>query len=220
MAHTAGTIVGLVLPFLIILIFLLSRSIKRVPPDHARNVVRLGGPGPQRILDQEWDISGPNWAGRFHRTLGPGLHMVIPGLDEVSAPIDLREQVVLLTDQPVIIADNQPVTVDTLVSFQVTNPRAAIDKCGDQKLAVERLVSYMLLDFIGHSDLEQVLASRDKFSAQLRDRLDSLSDEWGIRVSFVEIRSIVPEPMVNGTGQPGPLPSGPGSRPSGQPDSH
>jgi hypothetical protein len=212
MAHAAGTVIGLALVPSIILIVLLSLSIKRVPSHHARNVMRLGGPGPQRIGRQAFDIPGPNWAGRFHRTLGPGLHMVIPGLDQVGAPLDLREQVALLAGQPAVTADNHRVTVDTSVSFQVTNPRAAADKIGDQKLAVEHLVSGLLVGLIGHSDLDKVLASRDQFSAQLRDRLDSVADEWGIRFSLAEIRSIVPEPTV--TPDEPPLP-GPGTRAAG-----
>jgi regulator of protease activity HflC (stomatin/prohibitin superfamily) len=193
MTHAAGTVVGLSLPFLVIVIVLLRLSIKRVPPYHARNVVRLGGPGPQRILGHAYDVPGPNWAGRFLRTLGPGLHMVIPGLDQVGAPIDLRDQVTSLTGQPVSTADDQRVAVDVVVSFQVTNPRAEVEKIGDQRLAVEHLVSHLLVEFIGHSDLEQVLASRDQLSAQLRDQLDSVSGEWGIRVSVAEIRSIIRE---------------------------
>jgi regulator of protease activity HflC (stomatin/prohibitin superfamily) len=126
--------------------------------------------------------------------------MVVPGLDQVGAPIDLREQVALLAGQPAITADNHRVTVDTAVSFQVTNPGAAADRIGDQKLAVDRLVTNLVVGFIGGSDLDHVLASREQFSAQLRDRLDNIADEWGIRVSLVEIRSIVPAPTTSGPG--------------------
>ena len=121
--------------------------------------------------------------------------MIIPGVDRAGTPIDVRPQVVSLSQRE-ITADNQAVTVETVVSFQVTNPRAAADECGDQRLAVEQHVSGLLPALIGSTGLEQVLASREKFSTELRERLESVSDKWGIRVSSAEVRSIADEPKV------------------------
>ncbi len=174
-------------PILAVLIYLLSLSIRWVPRNHARNVIRW----------RKWWFGAP-WlwpADRFHRTIGPGLHMIIPGVDRAGPPIDVRPQVVSLSQRE-ITADSQAVTVETVVSFQVTNPRAAADECGDQRLAVERHVSSLLLSLIASTDLEQALASRDKFSTELRERLERVSDKWGIRVSSAEVRSIADEPKV------------------------
>lgn len=200
MSTAAGTAVGIILPILAILALPLGMSVKWVPRDHARNVMR------QR---KNWWGPPMIWpADRFLRTLGPGLHMVIPGLDSVGSPIDLREQAVSLTGQRVVTADGQAVNVDTLVSFRVTNPRPAAEAIGDPKLAIERFVSVTLLGFIGRSDLAHVLASRDNICAQLREKLDEISGEWGIRVSRAEIRSIVPGPEATETGETRPLPAG------------
>lgn len=168
-------------------------------------------------LRKRWH--GPTWwpPEDFHRSLGPGLHFVIPGVQSVGAPIDLREQVVLLTSQPIITSDNQAVTVETLVSFQVTNPQAAVE-CGDQKQAVERLVSAVLLGAAGHRDLPQILASRDQLDARMREKLDSLSDQLGVQVNLAEVRSICPEPMAASAGQRSPHPRVTGAAPDGRPE--
>jgi len=169
----AGLVGGLVLVVLIIVF--LSRSIWLVPPARARNVERLG---------------------QFHKTLEPGLHLVLPMIDRVKDLIDLREQVVSFTGQRVITEDNVVVAIDTVLFFQVTDPRAADYEIVNYIQAIEQLAATMLRSVIGSMDLEQTLTSRDKINTLLRGVLDEASGKWGIRVTRVEIRSIDPPQSI------------------------
>ena len=169
----AGLVVGLVVVVLIIVF--LGRSIWLVPPARARNVERLG---------------------QFHKTLDPGLHLVLPMIDRVKNLIDLREQVVSFTGQRVITEDNVVVSIDTVLFFQVTDPRAADYEIVNYIQAIEQLAATMLRSVIGSMDLEQTLTSRDKINTLLRGVLDEASGKWGIRVTRVEIRSIDPPQSI------------------------
>jgi regulator of protease activity HflC (stomatin/prohibitin superfamily) len=153
----------------------LSRSIWLIPPARARNVERLG---------------------QYHKTLAPGLHLVIPMIDRVKDLIDLREQVVSFTGQRVITEDNVVVAIDTVLFFQVTDPRAADYEIVNYIQAIEQLAATMLRSVIGSMDLEQTLTSRDKINTLLRGVLDDASGKWGIRVTRVEIRSIDPPQSI------------------------
>ena len=169
----AALVVGLVVVVLVVVF--LSRSIWLVPPARARNVERLG---------------------QFHKTLVPGLHLVIPMIDRVKDLIDLREQVVSFTGQRVITEDNVVVSIDTVLFFQVTDPRAADYEIVNYIEAIEQLAATMLRSVIGSMDLEQTLTSRDKINTLLRGVLDDASGKWGIRVTRVEIRSIDPPQSI------------------------
>lgn len=162
----------------------LSLSIKHVSPGHARNVSRL----PLYF----------SWEERPLRTLGPGWHLVFPGRDHVGDPIDLREQVASFAGQRVLTADHMGVIVDAVLSFQVTEPRAAFE-IGDQNKAVERLVPRLLSYIIGGMSVEQTLASRDKINTDLRKRLDDVSGEFGIRVSSADVLSVGLAPDASGS---------------------
>jgi regulator of protease activity HflC (stomatin/prohibitin superfamily) len=153
----------------------LSRSIWLIPPSRARNVERLGN---------------------FHKTMQPGLNFVIPMIDKVKDLIDLREQVVSFTGQRVITEDNVVVAIDTVLFFQVTDPRAADYEIVNYIQAIEQLAATMLRSVIGSMDLEQTLTSRDKINTLLRGVLDDASTKWGIRVTRVEIRSIDPPQTI------------------------
>ena len=171
---TVAIIVVAVIAIILILVFI-SRSIWLVPPARARNVERLG---------------------RFHKTLEPGLNLVFPMIDRVKDLIDLREQVVSFTGQRVITEDNVVVAIDTVLFFQVTDPRAADYEIVDYIQAIEQLAATMLRSVIGSMDLEQTLTSRDKINTLLRGVLDDASGKWGIRVTRVEIRSIDPSQTI------------------------
>src|SRR5712692_275570 len=158
-----------------ILAVFLSRAIWVIPPSRARNVERLG---------------------QFHKTLEPGLHLVLPMIDRVKDLIDLREQVVSFTGQRVITEDNVVVAIDTVLFFQVTDPRAADYEIVNYIQAIEQLAATMLRSVIGSMDLEQTLTSRDKINTLLRGVLDDASGKWGIRVTRVEIRSIDPPQSI------------------------
>ena len=134
--------------------------------------------------------------GRYRRTLQAGLNIVVPVLDRVKPLIDLREQVVSFENQPVITEDNLVVHIDTVLFFQVTDPRAADYEIVDYATAIEQLSATMLRSVIGSMDLEQTLTSRDRINAMLRGVLDEASGKWGIRVTRVEIKALDPAPSI------------------------
>src|SRR6202034_4330014 len=134
--------------------------------------------------------------GRYRKTLEPGMNFIIPFVDRVKAQIDLREQVVSFNGQPVITEDNLVVNIDTVLFFQVTDPRAADYEIVNYIQAIEQLTATMLRSVIGSMELEQTLTSRDKINNALRGVLDEASGKWGIRVSRVEIKAIEPPKSV------------------------
>jgi regulator of protease activity HflC (stomatin/prohibitin superfamily) len=147
------------------------RAVRIVPQARARNVERLG---------------------RYHKTLEPGLNFVIPFVDMVRPKIDLREQVVSFPPQPVITEDNLVVNIDTVLYFQVTDPRAAAYEIANFIQAIEQLTVTTLRNVIGGMDLEETLTSREKINSELRGVLDEATGKWGIRVNRVEIKAIDP----------------------------
>jgi regulator of protease activity HflC (stomatin/prohibitin superfamily) len=170
-------IAELVIVAVIALVVLLTviRSVRIVPQARARNVERLG---------------------RYRKTLEPGISFIIPFVDRVKPLIDLREQVVSFMGQPVITEDNLVVQIDTVLFFQVTDPKAADYEIVDYIQAIEQLTATMLRSVIGSMDLEQTLTSRDKINTLLRGVLDDASGKWGIRVTRVEIKAIDPPKSV------------------------
>jgi regulator of protease activity HflC (stomatin/prohibitin superfamily) len=147
------------------------RSVWIIPQARARNVERLG---------------------RYHRTLQPGISFIIPFVDRVKPQIDLREQVVSFKAQPVITEDNVVVHIDTVLFFQVTDPKAADYEIVNYIQAIEQLTATQLRNVIGTLDLEASLTSRDRINTALRGVLDDASGKWGIRVTRVEIKAIDP----------------------------
>jgi regulator of protease activity HflC (stomatin/prohibitin superfamily) len=174
----------------------LSLAIKRVPPAHARNVERLP------LTYARWETEESK-----KRTLGPGWHLVFPGRDQVSRPIDLRKQQVSLDGQQFLTADGTAVTVDTELSFQVTDPLAAF-VVGDQKQAVIKLVPMLLSQIIAAMNLEHTQASADQATAELRERLAGASDTLGIQVRSANVRSILAATKTGTGGQAPQVPPG------------
>jgi regulator of protease activity HflC (stomatin/prohibitin superfamily) len=161
---------------LVVAVFVtVARTVRIVPQARARNVERFG---------------------RYRKTLEPGMNFIIPFVDRVKPLIDLREQVVSFTGQPVITEDNLVVQIDTVLFFQVTDPKAADYEIVDYIQAIEQLTATMLRSVIGSMDLEQTLTSRDKINTLLRGVLDDASGKWGIRVTRVEIKAIDPPKSV------------------------
>lgn len=134
--------------------------------------------------------------GRYHRTLNPGLAFVIPFIDRILPLIDMREQVQPFQPQPVITSDNLVVNIDTVVYYQVTDPKAASYEIQNPIAAIEQITVTTLRNVIGSLDLEQTLTSRDHINSQLRATLDEATTKWGIRVNRVELKSIDPPPSV------------------------
>jgi len=159
----------------IIVIISVLRSVRIIPQARARNVERFG---------------------RYRKTLEPGMNFIIPGIDRVKKEIDLREQVVSFTGAPVITEDNLSVLIDTVLFFQVTDPRAADYEIVNYIQAIEQITATMLRSVIGSMDLEKTLTSRDHINNMLRGVLDDASGKWGIRVTRVEIKAIDPPKSV------------------------
>ena len=130
--------------------------------------------------------------GRYQRTLDAGLALVVPYVDRVRPLIDLREQVVSFPPQPVITEDNLVINIDTVIYFQVTDPKAATYEIADYIAAIEQLVVTTLRNVIGGMNLEETLTSRDKVSGALRIVLDEATGRWGIRVNRVELKAVDP----------------------------
>ena len=169
----AELIVGLVVALVAIVV--VFRSVRIVPQARAGNVERLG---------------------RYLRTLEPGLNFVIPFVDRVRPLLDLREQVVSFQPQPVITEDNLVVHIDTVLYFQVIDPRAAEYEIARYIQAIEQLTVTTLRNVIGAMDLEMTLTSREHINSTLRGVLDEASGKWGIRVNRVELKAIDPPPSI------------------------
>ena len=165
--------------FLVLLVVIfgvvLSRSIRIVPQASAGIVERLG---------------------RYHRTLGAGLAIIIPFIDRLRPLIDLRERVVSFPPQPVITEDNLVVSIDTVIYFQVTEPKSAIYEIENFIQGIEQLAVTTLRNVVGGLDLEAALTSRDSINTALRMVLDEATGKWGVKVNRVEIKAIDPPPSV------------------------
>ena len=175
MTDIAVAVLVVLVAGVIVLATTVLRSVWIVPQARARNVERLG---------------------RYHRTLEPGISFVVPFVDRVKPFIDLREQVISFKAQPVITEDNVVVHIDTVLFFQVTDPRAADYEIVDYIKAIEQLTATTLRNVIGTLDLEATLTSRDRINTALRGVLDDASGKWGIRVNRVEIKAIEPPPSI------------------------
>ncbi len=134
--------------------------------------------------------------GRYHRTLHAGLNIVVPFIDRLRPLIDLREQVVSFPPQPVITKDNLVVGIDTVIYFQVTDPKAATYEIANYVAAVEQLTVTTLRNVVGGMDLDMTLTSRDKINGELRKELDEATGRWGLRVSRVELKAIEPPASI------------------------
>jgi regulator of protease activity HflC (stomatin/prohibitin superfamily) len=130
--------------------------------------------------------------GKYHRTLDPGPHLIIPWLDRVKDEIDMREQVVAFQPQPVITKDNVTISIDTVLYYTVTDPFKAIYEVANMIVAAEQLTITTLRNVIGSLSLDDALTSRDKINADLRVVLDEATHKWGIRVNRIEVKSIDP----------------------------
>jgi regulator of protease activity HflC (stomatin/prohibitin superfamily) len=170
---TPALIALLVVALLVIIV--VAKSITIVPQAQAKVVERLG---------------------RYSRTLSPGLSVLAPFVDRVRATIDLREQVISFPPQPVITADNLQVGIDTVVYFQVTDPRLAVYGIANYITGMEQLTTTTLRNVVGGLNLEGALTGRDGINSQLREVLDGTTGPWGLRVARVEIKAIEPPPSI------------------------
>jgi regulator of protease activity HflC (stomatin/prohibitin superfamily) len=171
-----GLVAAIVVAFFTLFVLItLVRSVRIIPQARAGIVERLG---------------------RYQRTLDPGLTVVVPFVDRVLPMIDLREQVVSFPPQPVITQDNLVVSIDTVIYYQVTDPRSATYEIANYIAGIEQLTVTTLRNVIGGMDLEQTLTSREEINNALRSVLDEATGKWGIRVNRVELKAIDPPPSI------------------------
>ncbi|MFT4307108.1 MAG: SPFH domain-containing protein [Microbacterium sp.] len=168
-------VIVLLVVLAIFVIVVIARSIRIIPQAYAGIVERLG---------------------RYHRTLQPGLTLLVPFIDRLRPLVDMREQVVSFPPQPVITEDNLVVSIDTVVYFQVTDARDATYEIANYLGAVEQLTTTTLRNVVGGLNLEEALTSRDEINGQLRIVLDEATGKWGIRVSRVELKAIEPPASI------------------------
>ncbi len=156
---------------LIILVLLVLSCIKIVPQANSYVIERLGA---------------------YHANWGVGLHVKLPMIDRIAKRVSLKEQVVDFPPQPVITKDNVTMQIDTVVYFQITDPKLYTYGVDMPMSAIENLTATTLRNIIGDMELDESLTSRDVINTQMRSILDEATDPWGIKVNRVELKNIIP----------------------------
>ena len=169
-----GGLVAL-LVVLILIVLILASCIKIVPQAQAYVVERLGA------YQQTWSV---------------GLHIKVPFIDKVAKRVVLKEQVVDFAPQPVITKDNVTMRIDTVVFFQITDPKLFAYGVENPIMAIENLRATTLRNIIGEMELDQTLTSREVINTKMRASLDIATDPWGIKVNRVELKNIIPPAAI------------------------
>ena len=156
---------------ILLIIIIVISNIKIVPQAHAYVVERLGA---------------------YNATWSTGLHLKIPVIDRIAKKISLKEQVADFAPQPVITKDNVTMQIDTVIYFQITDPKLYTYGVERPMNAIENLTATTLRNIIGEMELDQSLTSRDTINAKMRAILDEATDPWGIKVNRVELKNIIP----------------------------
>ncbi|MFA6754930.1 MAG: SPFH domain-containing protein [Bacilli bacterium] len=169
---SAGAIVGIVLGCIALLVLIILISCIRIVHQTNKYVVeRLGA---------------------YHATWGVGIHMLFPFIDKVTQVVSMKEQVKDFDPQPVITKDNVTMQIDTVVFFQITDPKLYCYGVENPISAIENLSATTLRNIIGELDLDDTLTSRDLINTKMRSILDEATDPWGIKVNRVEVKNILP----------------------------
>ncbi|QVK21234.1 SPFH/Band 7/PHB domain protein [Mycoplasmatota bacterium] len=156
---------------IIIVLIVIAVSVKIVPQARAYVIERLGA---------------------YHGTWETGIHFLVPFLDRVAKSTSLKEQVIDFAPQPVITKDNVTMQIDTVVYFQITDPKLLAYGVESPLKAIENLTATTLRNIIGDLELDQTLTSRDLINTKMRTILDEATDPWGIKVNRVEVKNIMP----------------------------
>ncbi len=159
----------------LIILLILASCIKIVPQAHAYVIERLGG------YQSTWDV---------------GIHVKAPLIDKVAKKVLLKEQVVDFAPQPVITKDNVTMKIDTVVFFQITDPKLYAYGVEHPMLAIENLTATTLRNIIGDLELDETLTSREIINTKMRVTLDVATDPWGIKVTRVELKNIIPPAAI------------------------
>ncbi|MCF2681577.1 SPFH domain-containing protein [Faecalicatena contorta] len=170
---SVGLVVLIIL--VIIIMLLLISCIKIVPQARAMVVERLGA---------------------YQATWNTGLHFKVPIIDRVARKVDLKEQVVDFAPQPVITKDNVTMRIDTVVFYQITDPKMFCYGVANPIMAIENLTATTLRNIIGDLELDQTLTSRETINTKMRASLDEATDPWGIKVNRVELKNIIPPSAI------------------------
>lgn len=170
---SAGLIIGVVL--LIIVLLLIVTNVRIVPQAYAYVLERLGG---------------------YKETWGVGLHFKMPILDRVARKVSLKEQVVDFEPQAVITKDNVTMQIDTVVFYQITDPKQYAYGVENPIAAIENLTATTLRNIIGDLELDETLTSRETINSKMRTSLDLATDPWGIKVNRVELKNIMPPKAI------------------------
>ncbi|MCI9058841.1 MAG: SPFH/Band 7/PHB domain protein [Lachnospiraceae bacterium] len=165
----------IVLLLIIFGLILVASCVKIVPQAHALVIERLGG---------------------YQGTWGVGLHFKVPFIDRVAKRVTLKEQVVDFAPQPVITKDNVTMRIDTVVFFQITDPKLFAYGVENPIMAIENLTATTLRNIIGELELDQTLTSREVINTKMRASLDIATDPWGIKVNRVELKNIIPPAAI------------------------
>ena len=134
--------------------------------------------------------------GAYQATWGVGLHFKIPIIERVARKVDLKEQVVDFAPQPVITKDNVTMRIDTVVFYQITDPKLFCYGVANPIMAIENLTATTLRNIIGDLELDQTLTSRETINTKMRASLDVATDPWGIKVNRVELKNIIPPAAI------------------------
>ncbi len=175
MVVAAGGSFFLVIALLVVILIVLAGCVKVVPQATALVVERLGG------YLATWDV---------------GLHFKVPIIDKVAKRVVLKEQVVDFAPQPVITKDNVTMRIDTVVFFQITDPKLYAYGVENPIMAIENLTATTLRNIIGDLELDETLTSRELINAKMRVSLDQATDPWGIKVNRVELKNIIPPAAI------------------------
>ena len=160
---------------LVLVILILAANIRIVPQAHAYILERLGG---------------------YKETWGVGIHFKIPILDRVAKRVSLKEQVVDFEPQAVITKDNVTMQIDTVIFFQITDPKQYAYGVENPIAAIENLTATTLRNIIGDLELDETLTSRETINSEMRTSLDIATDPWGIKVNRVELKNIMPPTAI------------------------
>ena len=158
-----------------LLAMIISSTVRIVPQAHAYVVERLGA---------------------YQGTWSVGLHVKVPFIDRVARKVNLKEQVVDFPPQPVITKDNVTMQIDTVVYFQITDPKLYSYGVENPIMAIENLTATTLRNVIGDLELDETLTSRETINTQMRATLDVATDPWGIKVNRVELKNIIPPAAI------------------------
>ena len=169
-----GSII-LFLIFIIFIVVIVVSCIKIVPQAHTYVIERLG---------------------TYYTTWTAGLHIKIPFIDRVARKVTLKEQVVDFAPQPVITKDNVTMRIDTVVFFQITDPKLFVYGVENPIMAIENLTATTLRNIIGDLELDETLTSREVINTKMRATLDEATDPWGIKVNRVELKNIIPPAAI------------------------